>query len=72
MIAPKLEFSNTLDDPIEIEEAIEEGSGQREKISFIEDESKKQDTSATSEGGHSSNDLSKSKEGHFSANQGSE
>ena len=41
MIAPKLEFSNTQDDPIEIEEAVDEGSMQREKIGFTEGESKK-------------------------------
>ena len=40
-IAPKLEFSNIQDDPIEIEEAKEEGSVQREEIGFIEDESRK-------------------------------
>ena len=44
---------------------------QKEEIVFIKDESKKQDSSATFEGGHSSNDLSKSKDGHFSTNQGS-
>ena len=38
---------------------------QRDKIFFIEDESKKQDSSTTFEGGHSSNDLSVSKNGHF-------
>ena len=70
-IAPKLEFSNTRDDPIEIEESEEEGSVQREEIGFIEDESKKQDNSTTSKGDHSSNDLSESKEGHFSVGHGS-
>ena len=43
----------------------------REKIGFPEDESKNQDSSVTSEGGHSSNDLSKFEEDHFSASQGS-
>ena len=71
MIAPKLEFSNTQDDPIEIEEANEKGLVQREKTEFTEDESKKQDSSSSSEGGHFSSDLSKSKESHFSAGQGS-
>ena len=70
-IAPKLEFSNTRDDPIGIVEAERERSVQREEIGFIEDESKKQDSLMASEGGHSSNDLSKSEEGHFSAGQGS-
>ena len=36
-IAHKLAFSNTHDDPIEIEKAKDEGSMQREKIGFIED-----------------------------------
>ena len=70
-IAPKLEFPNTQDDPIEIEEAKEEVSVQKEEIVFIKDESKKQDSSATFEGGHSSNDLSESEDGNFSTNQGS-
>ena len=70
-IAPKLEFSNTRDDPIEIEEAEDEGSVQREKIDFIEDESKKQDGLETSGGGYSSNDLSEFEEGYFSTGQGS-
>ena len=65
-IAPKLEFSNTLDDPIEIEEVEDEGSVQREKVGFIKDESKKQDSSVAYKEGHSSNGLSESKEGHFS------
>ena len=56
-IAPKLEFSNTQYDPIEIEEAKEEVSVQREEIVFTEDGSKKQDSSTTFEGCHSSNDL---------------
>ena len=34
-IAPKLEFSNTQDDPIEIEEAKEEGSVQRENKTLL-------------------------------------
>ena len=65
-IAPKLEFSNSQDDLIEIETIEEEVLVQRDEIVFIEDESKKQDSSTTFEGGHSSNDLSKSKDGHFS------
>ena len=64
-IALKLEFSNTQDDPIEIEEAGEEVSMQREEIVFTKDESKKHGSSTAFEGGHSSNDLSKSKDGHF-------
>ena len=56
-IAPKLEFSNTQDDPIEIEEAKEEVSGRREEIGFTEDESRKQDSSTAFEGVHFSNDL---------------
>ena len=56
-IAHNLEFSNTQDDPKEIEEAENEGSVKMEKINFTKDESKKQDSSAASEGGHSSNDL---------------
>ena len=44
---------------------------QREEINFTEDESKKQDSLASSEGGLSSNDLLESKEGHFSTSQGS-
>ena len=70
-IAPKLEFSNTQDDPTKIEEAEEEGAVQRERIDFIEDESKNKDSSTTFEGGHSSNDLLEFEEGHFSASQGS-
>ena len=70
-IAPKLEFSNTRDDPIEIEEVEDEGSVQREYIKFTEGESKKQDRSTAYEGGHSSNDLSESQEGHFLAGHGS-
>ena len=65
-IAPKLEFSNTQDDPLEIE-LVEEVSVQRDEIIFIEDESKKQDSSAAFEEGHSSNGLSQSEDGHFSA-----
>ena len=41
-IAPKIEFSNTQEDPIEIEEVEEEVSMQREEIVFTEDESKRQ------------------------------
>ena len=37
-IAPKLEFSNKQDDPIEIEEVEEEGLVQSEKIGFAGDE----------------------------------
>ena len=39
---------------------------QREKVGFIKDESKKQDSSVAYKEGHSSNGLSESKEGHFS------
>ena len=70
-IAPKLEFSNAQDDPIEIEEAEEEESMQREEIVFTEDESKKHGSSAAFKGGHSSNDLSGSEDGYFSTGQGS-
>ena len=49
-IAPKLEFFNTRDDPVEIEEVEEVGSVQ---IGFTEDESKNQDSSTESKGGHS-------------------
>ena len=70
-IAPKLEFSNTQNDLIEIEEVEEEVSVQRDEIVFIEDESKKQDSSVTFEGGHSSNDLLEYEDGHFSTDQGS-
>ena len=69
-IASKLEFSNTQDNPIEIEEADEEVSMHREEIVFT-DESKKQGSSTAIEGGHSFNDLSESKDGHFLAGQGS-
>ena len=70
MIASKLEFSNTQDNPLDIEEAKEEVSMHREEIVFT-DESKKQGSLATFERGHSFNDLSESEDGHFSANQGS-
>ena len=40
-IAPKVEFSNTQADPIEIEEVEEKVSMQREEIVFTKDESKK-------------------------------
>ena len=43
-IAPKLEFSKTQDHPIEIEEAKEKGSVQREKIGFTKNEYKRQDS----------------------------
>ena len=56
-IASKLEFSNTQDNPKEIEEAEKEVSMHREEIVFT-DESKKQGRSAAFEGGHSFNDLS--------------
>ena len=69
-IASKLEFSNTQDNHIDIEEAEEEESMHREEIVFT-DESKKQGSSATLEGGHSFNDLSKSEDGHFLAGQDS-
>ena len=69
-IASKLEFSNTQHNPIKIEEAKEEVSMHREEIVFT-DESKKQGSSASFEGGHSFNDPSKSKDGHFSVGQGS-
>ena len=69
-IGSKLEFSNTQDNPIEIKEAKEEVSMHREEIVFT-DESKKQGSSATYEGGHSFNDLLESEYGHFSIGQGS-
>ena len=55
-IASKLEFSNTQDNPIEIEEAEEEVSMHGEKIVFT-DESKKQGSSVPFKGGHSFNDF---------------
>ena len=70
-IAPKLEFSNTRDDPIESEAVEEEVSVKREEIVFTEDESKNQDSSPVFKGGNSSNDLSESEDGHFSTDQGS-
>ena len=69
-IASKLEFSNTQDNPIEIEEAEDEVSMHREEIVFT-DESKKQGSLAAFKGGHSFNDLSESEDGHFSTSQGS-
>ena len=63
-IASRLEFSNTQANPIEIEEAKEEVSMHREDMVFT-DESKRQGSSAAFEGGHSFNDLSESKDGHF-------
>ena len=66
-IASKLEFSNTQDNPIDIEETKEEVSMHREEIVFT-DESKKQGSSTSFEGSHSFNDLSI---GHFSAGKGS-
>ena len=69
-IASKLEFSNTQDNPIEIEEAEEKVLMHSEEIVFT-DESKKQGSSTAFEGGHSFNDLSKSEDDHFSAGQGS-
>ena len=65
-IASKLEFSNIQDNPIDVEEAEEEVSMYREEIVFT-DESKKQGSSVAFEGGHSFNDLSESKNDHFSA-----
>ena len=56
-IASKLKFSNTQDNPIEIEEAKEEVSMHKEEIVFT-DESKMQGCSVSFEGGHSFNDLS--------------
>ena len=66
IIAPKLEFSNTQDDLIEIQEAEDEVSVQIEEILFIKDESKKQDSLVAFEGAHSFNDLSESEDGPFS------
>ena len=65
-IASKIEFSNTQDNPIEIEEAEEELSMHREEIVFT-DESKKKGSLAAFKRGHSFNDLSKLEDGHFSA-----
>ena len=65
-IASKLEFFNTQDNPIEIEEAEEKVSMHKEEIVFT-DESKKQGSSIAFKGGHSFNDLSELKDGHFSA-----
>ena len=64
-ITSKLEFSNAQGNLIEIEEAEKEVSMHREEIVFT-DESKKQGSSVSFEGGHSFNDLSESKDGHFS------
>ena len=69
-IASKLEFSNTQDNPIDIEEVEEEISMHREEIVFT-DESKKQGSLVAFEGGHSFNDLSKLEDDHFSVGQGS-
>ena len=69
-IASKLEFSNTQDYPIEIKEDEEEVLMHREEIVFT-DESKKEDNSTASKGGHSFNDHLESKDGNFSAGQGS-
>ena len=69
-IASKLEFSNTQDNPIEIEEVGEEVSMHEEEIVFT-DKSKKQGSSTAFKGDHSFNDLSESKDGHFSTGQGS-
>ena len=68
--ASKLEFSNTQDNSIEIEEAEEEVSMHREEIVFT-NESKNQGSSTAFKGGHSFNDLSESEDGHFSTSQGS-
>ena len=69
-IASKLEFSNTQDNPIDIEEDEKEVYMQREEIVFT-DESKKQGSSTSFEGCHSANYISKSKDRHFSVGQGS-
>ena len=69
-IASKLEFSNTQDNPIEIEEAEEEVSMHMEEIVFT-NESKKQGSLAAFEGGNSFNDISESEDDHFSAGHGS-
>ena len=69
-IASKLQFSNTHDNHIEIEEDKEEVSMHRKEIVFI-DESKTQGSLAAIERGHSFNDLSESEDNHFSAGQGS-
>ena len=63
-ISSKLEFSNTQDNPIDIEEAEEEVLMHIEEIVFT-DESKKQGSLAAFEGGHSFNDLSESEDDHF-------
>ena len=68
-IAFKLEFYNTQDNPLEIEEAEEEVLMHREEIVFT-DESKKQGSSAAFKGVHSFNDLLESEDGHFSVGQG--
>ena len=69
-IASKLEFSNTQDNHIEIEEAKEEVLMHKEEIVFT-NESKKQGSSVAFKEGHSFNDLSESEDGHFLAGQGS-
>ena len=65
MIASKLEFSSTQNNPIDIEEAKEEVSIHREEIVFT-DESKRQGSSTAFKGGHFFNDLSELEDGHFS------
>ena len=69
-IASKLEFSDTQDNLIEIEEAKEEVLMHREEIVFT-DESKKKGSLVAFKGGHSFNDPSESEDGHFSAGRGS-
>ena len=69
-IASKLEFSNTQDNHIDIEESKEEVSMHNEEIVFT-DESTKKGSSAAFEGGYSFNDLSESEDGHFLAGRGS-
>ena len=56
-IASKIEFSNTQDNPIDIDEVEEEVSMHKEEIIFTE-ESKKQGSSIAFEGDLSFNDLS--------------
>ena len=64
-IASKLEFSNTQNNSIDIEEVEEEVSMHREEIVFT-DESKNQGSSTAFEGGHSFINLLESEDGHFS------
>ena len=69
-IASKIEFANTQDNLIDIEEAEEKVSMHREDI-VCTDESTKKGSSAAFEGDHPFNDLSESEDVHFSASQGS-